>query len=535
MTEVVVAGGGTAGFAAAIAAARAGANVTLIEQLSYLGGTMTGGLVPGIVSMRHQPWRDEETLVQMESSYAGNQVVRGIAQELVDRLISVGGSYSLRDGEAPVRVLFDPELMKWVVDQMVRESGARIFYHTKVTGVRKDGNRVTGVETDYGRFMPADVVIDATGDGHIAHFAGAPYEQGEKGDVTYVQPITLYFLMGGVEISKTVAFINQTKGDFSEAYVRKLNELHEKGMPFTVLAINSIRERAAAEGKYPIPFGTTTLNPRAHTSICRPIFRGGKIRYDTTMHNVDMAYRVDATDVESLSEAIGSMRDFTVRTANYFKEYVPGFEDSYLQQVADIVGVRETRRIVGDYVLTGSDVLDARTFEDTIGFCGATVDVHNVRRGQGADAHVGHPRGQIVPGALPHAPAAGNRQSTRSGPLRFRRPGSLRLDPPAGRMPRHRSGGRHCRRTRRSGEDNAAGSSLRGAPGRADDPGRPPVTARLAREENTAAAGSSRQHAGSGLPGMAPWTFAAPNKAAAGKSEQDLDRGERQRSGGIGK
>lgn len=382
MTRVVVAGGGTAGFAAAIAAARAGAEVTLLEQLSYLGGTMTGGLVPGIVSMRHQPWRDEETLVQLESLYSGNQVVRGIAQELVGRLIAVGGSYSLNDDEAPVRVLFDPELMKWQIDQMVREAGVRILYHTKVTGVRKEGNRVTGVETDSRQFIPADVVIDATGDGHVAFFAGAPYEQGEKNDVTYVQPISLYFLMGGVEIGTTIAHISQAKDDFSAAYISKLNDLYERGMPFTVLAINSIREKAAAEGKYPIPYGTTTLNPRAHTSICRPVFRGGKIRYDVTMHNVDMAYRVDATNVDTLSEAIGSMRDFTVRTANYFREYVPGFENAYLMQVADIVGVRETRRIMGDYVLSGSDVLGARTFEDAVGYCGATVDVHDVEGGK---------------------------------------------------------------------------------------------------------------------------------------------------------
>jgi ribulose 1,5-bisphosphate synthetase/thiazole synthase len=382
MTEVVVAGGGTAGFAAAIAAARAGAKVTLLEQLSYLGGTMTGGLVPGIVSMRHQPWRDEETLVQLESLYSGEQVVRGIAQEMVDRLIGCGGSYSLRDGEAPVRVLFDPELMKWVVDQMVREAGVKILYHTKVTGVRKEENRITGVVTDTGNVIPAEVVIDCTGDGHVANFAGAPWEQGENNDPTYVQPITLYFLMGGVDLDKTIAYINRTKDDFSEAYVRKLNELYEKRMPVTVLAINSIREKAAAEGKYPIPFGTTTLNPRAHTSISRPVFRGGKVRYDITMHNVDMAYRVDATNIETLSEAIGSMRDFTVRTANYFREYVPGYEDSYLLQIADIVGVRETRRVVGDYTLTGSDVLEAKRFDDAIGFCGATVDVHNVEGGK---------------------------------------------------------------------------------------------------------------------------------------------------------
>ena len=384
MPSVVVVGGGTAGFAAAIAAAEAGASVTLIEQQSYLGGTMTGGLVPGIVSMRHQPWRDEETLVQLESLYSGNQVVRGIAQRMVDRLNAVGGAYSLKDGEAPVRVLFDPELMKWVIDQMVREAGVKVLYNTKVSSVRKQGEAVTGVELAFGKDLAADVVIDATGDGHVAAFAGAAYEQGEGNDHTYVQPISLYFLLGGVNLAKTVDFIVATRdsGEFSEGYVRKLQELLANQMPLTLLPINSIREKAVAADKYPVPFGATTVNPRAHTSLCRPVLRGGKVRYDITMHNIDMAYRVDATDAQSLSDAIGSMRDFIVHTAAYFREFMPGFEESYLLQVADIVGVRETRRIVGDYVLTGTDVLDARAFPDAIGYCGATVDVHDVEGGK---------------------------------------------------------------------------------------------------------------------------------------------------------
>lgn len=382
MGRVLVAGGGTAGFAAAIAAARSGAEVTLLEQLSYLGGTMTGGLVPGIVSMRHQPWRDEETLVQMESLYSGNQVVRGIAQELVDRLIKAGGAFSAKDGEAPVRVLFDPELMKWAIDQMVREAGVKTLFNTKVTGVQRDGAHVTGLTVNYGEELFADTVIDATGDGHVAYLAGAGYEQGERGDKTYVQPISLYFLMGGVDIAATIDYISQTEGEFSEPYVRKLKELFAARMPLTLLPINSIREKAAAAGDYPIPYGSTTLNPRAHTSICRPVYRGGGIRYDITMHNVDMAYRVDATDVHALSDAIASMRDYTVRTAAYFKKYVPGFANSYLLQVADTVGIRETRRIIGDYTLTGDDVLQARTFDDAVGYCGATVDVHDVEGGK---------------------------------------------------------------------------------------------------------------------------------------------------------
>lgn len=382
MGRVLVAGGGTAGFAAAIAAARAGADVTLLEQLSYLGGTMTGGLVPGIVSMRHQPWRDEETLVQMESLYTGNQVVRGIAQELVDRLIACGGAFSAKDGEAPVRVLFDPELMKWAIDQMVREAGVKTLFNTKVTGVQRDGMHVTGLTVNYGEKLPADAIIDATGDGHVAYLAGADYEQGERGDKTYVQPISLYFLMGGVDIATTIDHISQAEGEFSEAYVRKLKELFAAKMPLTILPINSIRERAATAGEYPIPYGSTTLNPRAHTSICRPVYRSGGIRYDITMHNVDMAYRVDATDAHALSEAIASMRDYTVRTAAYFRKYVPGFANSYLLQIADTVGVRETRRVIGDYTITGDDVLQARTFDDAVGYCGATVDVHDVEGGK---------------------------------------------------------------------------------------------------------------------------------------------------------
>lgn len=377
MADVIVVGGGTSGFAAAMAAARAGAKVRLLEQSTYLGGTMTGGLVPGIVSMRHQPWRDEETLVQMETLYSGEQVVRGVAQELVDRLVACGGAYG-RAGEAPVRVMFDQELAKWVIDEMVREAGVEVIYQAKVVGVERDGHRVTGVRFNYNEALSADVVVDATGDGHVSWLAGAHYEQGEGGDATYVQPMTLYFLMGGVELGRTIDFIVAHPEEFSKGYIDRLQDLYRDGKPLTIISLTSLREQAARNGDYPAPFGATTANPRAHLSIFRPVYRSGRMHYDVTMHNVDMAYRVDATNIRQLSEAISSMRDFTVRMSQFFRKYVPGFENAYLFQIADAVGVRETRRIVGDYTLTGDDVLEARTFDDTIGYCGATVDVHSV-------------------------------------------------------------------------------------------------------------------------------------------------------------
>ncbi|CAH1657002.1 MAG: FAD-dependent oxidoreductase [Chelatococcus sp.] len=377
MAKVVVVGGGTSGFAAAIAAARAGANVTLLEQSSYLGGTMTGGLVPGIVSLRHQPWRDQETLVEMETSHAGDQVVQGIAQEMIDRLIDAGGAYGT-PGQATIRVSFDPEIMKVVIDRMCREAGVAIEYHTKVTAVLRENGRVAGVKANFGNEIIADCVIDTTGDGHVAWLAGARYEQGENGDPTYVQPITMYFLMGGVELDRTIDYACSGREDFSEGYLRKLRKLYEEGKPLTIPGLPRLREVAAQAGDYPGAFGSTTLNPRAHNNILRPIFRNGKVVYDTTMHNVDMAYRVDATDNKTLSEAIGSMRDFTLKIGEFYRKYVPGYENAYVLQIADNIGVRETRRVIGEYMLTGDDVLEARSFPDSVGYCGATVDVHNI-------------------------------------------------------------------------------------------------------------------------------------------------------------
>jgi hypothetical protein len=337
MAKVVVVGGGTSGFAAAIAAARAGAEVSLLEQSSYLGGTMTGGLVPGIVSLRHQPWRDQETLVEMETSYAGDQVVQGIAQELIDRLIAAGGAYG-EPGQATIRVSFDPEIMKVVIDKMCREAGVAVEYNTKVTDVLRESYRIAGVRANFGDEIKGDFVIDTTGDAHVAWLAGARYEQGENGDPTYVQPITMYFLMGGVDLGRTIEYACSGREDFSEGYLRKLRKLFDEGKPLTIPGLPRLREAAAQAGDYPSAFGSTTLNPRAHNNILRPIFRNGKVVYDTTMHNVDMAYRVDATDNRTLSEAIGSMREFTLRIGEFYRKYVPGYETAFVLQIADNIG-----------------------------------------------------------------------------------------------------------------------------------------------------------------------------------------------------
>jgi hypothetical protein len=107
------------------------------------------------------------------------------------------------------------------------------------------------------------------------------------------------------------------------------------------------------------------------------MFRNGKFRYDLMSHNMDMAYNVDATSKKELTRATIAMRDIAVRMAAFYRKYIPGYEDSYLVHTAQVVGIRDSRRIVGDYTLTKEDVLSGRKFEDGIGRYGSVVDVHD--------------------------------------------------------------------------------------------------------------------------------------------------------------
>jgi hypothetical protein len=107
------------------------------------------------------------------------------------------------------------------------------------------------------------------------------------------------------------------------------------------------------------------------------MFRNGKFRYDFTYHNMDMAYNIDGTDRVEMSKATLAMRELANKMAIFYRNYVPGYEDSYLAYTAQSVGVRDTRRIVCDYTLTDDDVLNGRTFEDGIGRYGSVMDVHD--------------------------------------------------------------------------------------------------------------------------------------------------------------
>ncbi|HKA56291.1 MAG TPA: FAD-dependent oxidoreductase [Candidatus Binatia bacterium] len=315
-TEVLVIGGGSAGVSAAVAAARNGADVILVERLGYLGGLATGGLIILLLTL---------------DDGRGRQVVGGLCQEVTDRLAKRGAAYfppkaewgseaealvrreqswGLVWGHGPHRVrysvAYDPEEFKFALSQMTEDAKVRLLLHAYACDAVVEDGRVAGVtfHGKSGRFaILAKVVIDASGDGDIFTSAGAAYEKEE------VLP-WLWFCMGGVEDSETAI---RTGGWF----------FHTIG-----------------EGKVLLPWGAAERVTR----------------------------KIDATLPEDLTYAELECRKRVMEEVDRLRREIPGFAKAHLCHIADQLGITESRRLVGEYVL-GRDDID-RPCDDVIAVTG---------------------------------------------------------------------------------------------------------------------------------------------------------------------
>jgi len=312
--DVLIVGGGTAGVAAAVAAGRNGADALLIERYGFLGGTMTAGLINPFMTF-----------------HAGKeQIIQGIFQEMIDRLKGMDG-YNERTKA------FDAEAMKIVADQMVKEAGVKLLLHTCVIDAMVQENTIRGVEVHNKSGRQAilgKVVVDTTGDGDVAVMAGAPHEKGRKED-GLTQPMTLNFRMGGVDVDK---------------------------MP-PRQEINRLFGEAKAKGEVTIP---------RENVLWFPTTRKGEIHFNTTR-----VVKVDGTKAEDLTYAEVEARRQMVELVNFLKGRISGFENAHLLMSGSQIGVRETRRIIGEYVMTGEDIVEARKFTDVIARGSYPIDIHS--------------------------------------------------------------------------------------------------------------------------------------------------------------
>ena len=303
-TEVLVVGGGSAGVAAAVAAARNGAEVMLVERLGYLGGLATGGLIILLLTL---------------DDGRGQQVIGGLCQEVTDRLAKRGAaklppkaewgsedenlirrdqSWGLVWGHGPHRVrysvAYDPEEFKFALNTMVEEAKVKLLLHSYACDAIVEDGRIKGVtfQSKSGRFaILAKVVIDASGDGDIFTSAGATYESEE------VLP-WLWFTMGGVENAQDAI---QAGGWF----------FHTIG-----------------EGRVLFPWGAAERVTR----------------------------KIDATKPEDLTYAELECRTRVMEVVDRLRKETPGFAHAHLCHIADQLGVTESRRLVGEYMVGRDDI-----------------------------------------------------------------------------------------------------------------------------------------------------------------------------------
>lgn len=347
--DVVVCGGGPSGVMAAVSAARNGAKTLVIERHGFPGGSSTAALV--------HPWLSFH-------NKRGEQVLGGLGQELVDRLQKIGGALGhLRDSIGFVYSLtpFDPDLTKIVMQQMLTESGAQVLLHTLITGVEAKTGTVEAIfiTNKSGTFrVEAPLWIDTTGDADIAFKAGAPIQEQRKNGALNTQPLTMNFRVSGVDWEPIRKFILENPDEF-----------HDETL------FDDLRRGEALTGVSGFFSMWREVNEKLQVPRDRLLFFSG-VRPDECYINTSRVTQLDGSDGFDLScgELEGRRQVWAI--FEWMQRTVPGFGDSFISTIPTQIGVRETRRIVGDYIVNQDHVVNGAKFDDAIARSAYPVDIH---------------------------------------------------------------------------------------------------------------------------------------------------------------
>ena len=340
--DVIVAGSGPAGTAAAVMAGRMGAKVLIIEWNNAIGGISTSGMM---------------------SHWTGS-VTSPMYTEILQR------SADMNEGEqkGEIQQFINPENLKTVYLDMLKDANVDVLLYTFVCGVVMEGDQLTGVITESKsgrRVFRSKVVVDGTGDGDVAAFAGVEYHKGRESDGK-MQPTTLMFKVAGVDMSRAVLL-----GSFESTYQTEKGEL-----------------QALAKEHIPYPAG--------HLLAYKSTLPG------IVTCNMTNCTDIDGTKAEDLTKAEIVCRSQMPAIVKYLREFVPGFENCYIISAGSMMGVRETRHFKGVYTLNENDILTAKVFDDwVVRAAHFNFDVHNMT-GSGLDAtgvqkHWTQPKGYTIP------------------------------------------------------------------------------------------------------------------------------------------
>ena len=307
--DVVVLGGGPSGVAAAVCAARLGAEVLLVERYGHFGGQATGGLVIEFFGAHDGAFRSP-----------GRTIMAGFYQEVLDRLLTMDAVTRFPD------VLLQPEALKLVYQRLLREAGVELLAHTWAVDASVEGDTIKAVmvESKSGReAIVGQVFVDATGDGDSADWCKVPHERLPREELRYV---TLVYRFGNVDLERAEKFRAEKKSEYA-----------------------GILRQATAELGFKLAWGPT-MNP-------------GEVWTDEAhIHNIDCA------NARDLMESEFEGREMAYAALQFYRQNVPGFENASWVDTAPQMGTRESRRIRGKYWVTREDLKVERAFEDTVVF-----------------------------------------------------------------------------------------------------------------------------------------------------------------------
>ena len=346
---VYIIGAGPAGMMAAEAAAKdKNLKVMLIEQRGYMGGNLTIGLP--ILSFLGPK---------------GNQVIKGAAQKFIDRMAAKGASSEHWPCKNHMSfTIIDPDQVKTVAWEIMDDAGVEVLLYVFVADTIVENGKVKGVviESKAGReVILAKTVIDCTGDGDVAFRAGVECNKGDENGG--MQPPTLMFLMRGVEVQKLRDAICNEPEKYDMDVMPTSQFRKEK---FITVGLRGRILEAQQKG-YKVP-------------VSRTILITG-LGADEIWVNMTRVSGVDSTDPVSYTKGEHDARQQMYEVIAYLRDFVPGFESAWLERSAAFMGIRESRVIVGKYVMTAQDILEQKQFEDAIAVAGYPVDIHHAKGG----------------------------------------------------------------------------------------------------------------------------------------------------------
>lgn len=364
--DVIVVGGGTAGVSCAYNSAKLGLKTLIIEQNSYLGGSITSSLV----------------IPAMKTS--DNAINTDFFDILYKKLYELGGAITYCDGN---KGWFNPELTKIALDLLMQDAGVDVLFESKVCNVQQNDNKIlsvyidtidvndkTGLSKELLSPIETNYLVDATGDAKIFQKLNCEFLENNSDEV---QPINLRFIMSGIDVNKfsnwlmkfdtdrnvTTSCTVEGKTYLSTAYTWDTN---------AKWALKPLFEQAIADN----------ILTKEDSNYFQIFSVAGTI--DSIAFN---APRLLDANI-SRSEAYNQGRLSILRLSNFCKKYLPGFENAYISSIANTLGVRVSSRIKGKYIYTYEDLISGKTFDTTVLKSNYPVDVHSNKQGKSILEHV---------------------------------------------------------------------------------------------------------------------------------------------------